>query len=76
MSDESAIERRLHSLVAPIVADLNLDLYDLDFAGGVLRITVDTPPGSAGGVDVDTLAQCTRLVSRELDHSEIGRAHV
>ena len=70
MSEESAIERRLHSLIDPIVDDLKLDLYDLDYAGGVLKVTVDTPPGSPGGVDVDTLAQCTRLISRELDHSD------
>ena len=70
MSDGSAIERRLHELVAPIVADLRLDLYDLEFAGGTLRVTVDTPPGSAGGVDVDALSQCTRLISRELDHTD------
>ncbi len=70
MSEESAIERRLHALIDPIVADLALDLYDLDYAGGVLKVTVDTPPGSPGGIDVDTLAQCTRLISRELDHSD------
>ena len=70
MNEASALERRLHELVAPIVSDLQLDLYDLEFAGGVLRITVDTPPGSPGGVDVDALAQCTRLVSRELDHTD------
>jgi len=70
MSEVSALERRLHELVAPIVADLQLDLYDLEYAGGVLRITIDTPPGSPGGVDVDSLSQCTRLVSRELDHTD------
>jgi ribosome maturation factor RimP len=70
MSEPSAIERRLHELVAPIVADLQLDLYDLEYSGGVFRITIDTPPGSPGGVDVDALAQCTRLVSRELDHTD------
>lgn len=70
MSEESALERRLHSLVAPIVSDLGLELYDLDYAGGVLKVTIDTLPGSPGGVDVDTLAQCTRLVSRELDHTD------
>lgn len=70
MNEASALERRLLELVAPIVTDLHLDLYDLEFAGGVLRITVDTPPGSPGGVDVDALAQCTRLVSRELDHTD------
>lgn len=70
MSEASALERRLHELIAPIVADLQLDLYDLEYAGGVLRVTIDTPPGSPGGVDVDTLSQCTRLVSRELDHTD------
>ncbi|MFM8648389.1 MAG: ribosome maturation factor RimP [Actinomycetota bacterium] len=75
MSEESAIERRLHSLIDPIVADLALDLYDLDYAGGVLKVTVDTPPGSPGGIDVDTLAQCTRLISRELDHSDPISGH-
>lgn len=70
MSEESALERRLHTLVTPIVSDLGLELYDLDYAGGILKVTVDTPPGSPGGVDVDTLAQCTRLVSRELDHTD------
>jgi ribosome maturation factor RimP len=70
MTETSALERRLHELVAPIVADLQLDLYDLEYAGGVLRITIDTPPGSPSGVDVDALAQCTRLVSRELDHTD------
>jgi ribosome maturation factor RimP len=75
MSDGSAIERRLHELVSPIVADLQLDLYDLEFAGGTLKITVDTPPGSPGGVDVDALSQCTRLVSRELDHTDPSPGH-
>jgi ribosome maturation factor RimP len=70
MSEQNAIERRLHTLIDPIIADLKLDLYDLDYAGGVLKVTVDTPPGSPGGIDVDTLAQCTRLISRELDHSD------
>ena len=59
---------RVTALVAPIVGDLGLDLYDLEFAGGTLKITVDTHPGSPGGVDVDQLSRVTRLVSRELDH--------
>jgi len=69
-NSESVLVRRLHELVSPIVADLGLDLYDLEFGAGLLKITIDTPPGSPGGVDVDALAQCTRLVSRELDHSD------
>jgi len=69
-NSESVLVRRLHDLVSPIVADLGLDLYDLEFGAGLLKITIDTPPGSPGGVDVDSLSQCTRLVSRELDHSD------
>ncbi len=69
MADNSIVTR-IQDLVSPIVSDLGLELYDLEFAGGSLRITVDTPPGSPGGVDVDQLARCTRLVSRELDHED------
>lgn len=68
MTGDSPLVTRLIDVVLPIVSDLGLDLYDLEFSGGLLRITVDTPPGSPGGVDVDQLSRVTRLVSRELDH--------
>jgi ribosome maturation factor RimP len=68
MTGDSPLVSRLTDVVLPIVSDLGLDLYDLEFSGGLLRITVDTPPGSPGGVDVDQLSRVTRLVSRELDH--------
>jgi ribosome maturation factor RimP len=67
---DSPVVERVRSLVAPIVADLKLDLYDVEQRGGTLRITVDTPVGASGGVDLDTLALATRLVSRELDHAD------
>lgn len=68
-SDGAVIER-VRSLVEPIASDLSLDLYDVEQRGGTIRITLDTPPGSQGGVDLDTLALATRLVSRELDHED------
>jgi len=68
MTGDSPLVSRLTDVVLPIVSDLGLELYDLEFSGGLLRITVDTPPGSSGGVDVDQLSRVTRLVSRELDH--------
>lgn len=68
MTGDNPLVARLTDVVLPIVSDLGLDLYDLEFSGGMLRITVDTPPGSSGGVDVDQLSRVTRLVSRELDH--------
>jgi len=67
--DHPVVDRVL-TLIQPIVDDLGLDLYDLEFGGGVLKITVDTPPGSPGGIDVDQLSRVTRLVSREFDHAD------
>src|SRR5262245_45811835 len=61
----STIER-VTELVAPILADFGLELYDLEHTGGVLKVTVDR----AGGVDLDALAAVTRNVSRELDHAD------
>ena len=42
MSDTSTLKKVVR-LVAPIVSDLHLDLYDLEFRGGTLRVTIDTP---------------------------------
>ncbi|MBI4883820.1 MAG: ribosome maturation factor RimP [Actinobacteria bacterium] len=69
MSEPQTIER-VRALVAPIIADLKLDLYDLEFRGGTLRITIDTPAGSTAGVDLDTIALATRLIGREFDHHD------
>jgi ribosome maturation factor RimP len=57
-------------MVSPILDDLNLELYDLEFAGGVLKVTIDTPPGSPSGVDIDQISLVTRTLGRELDHNE------
>ena len=69
MSDRPVIER-VRSIVAPIASDLDLDLYDVEQRGGTMRVALDTPPGSEGGVDLDKLALATRLISRELDHQD------
>lgn len=58
------------AMVNPILADLGLELYDLEFSGGVLRVTIDTPPGSPAGVDIDAISLVSRLLGRELDHDE------
>jgi ribosome maturation factor RimP len=58
---------RVRLLVAPIAADLGLDVYDLEHRGGTVRLTLDTPAGSDSGVTLDQLALATRLVSKELD---------
>mgnify|MGYP003344427346 FL=1 len=72
---ESAAVQRVRELVMPIVTDLHLDLYDLEFKGGVLRVTIDTPPGSPGGVDLEAISLATRLISRDLDHHDPMPGH-
>jgi len=67
---QSPVLDRVHLLVDPIVADLGLDLYDLEFVGGILKVVVDTPPLSDGGVTLETIALITRLVSRDLEHND------
>ncbi len=74
MSDNGTIDK-VRTLVAPIIADLHLDLYDLEFRGGTLRVTLDTPVGSVGGVNLDTIALATRLIGRELDHHDPVPGH-
>ncbi len=73
---ESAVLMRISEIVAPIVSDLGLDLYDLEFVSGTVRVVVDTKPGLIGengkpaGVDLEQIGLLTRLVSREFDHAE------
>lgn len=74
-TSDNATMQRVRALVAPIVADLKLDLYDLEFRGGTLRVTIDTPPGSEGGVTLENIALATRLISRELDHDDPMPGH-
>lgn len=62
---------RVRELVEPVVADLGAFLYDLEFAGGVLRITVDRD----GGIDIDAIGAITRAVSRLLDEQDPIAGH-
>ena len=61
---------RVRALVEPIASDLDLDLYDIERRGGTVRVTLDTPPGSDGGITLDNLSLATRLISREIDHDD------
>ena len=82
MTETGSLDR-IRALVAPIVADLKLDLYDIEFRGGVLRITVDKLPSempsempsdegadTAGGVGIDEISLATRLIGRDFDHHD------
>ena len=72
---DSPVLAQFRELVAPIASDLGLDLYDVEQRGGTLRVTLDTPAGSPGGVTLDDLALASRLVSRELDHHDPVPGH-
>lgn len=57
---------RVRLLVEPLVADADVSLYDLEYAGGVLRITVTKD----GGVDIGTIGKLTRKISNMLDEED------
>jgi ribosome maturation factor RimP len=57
---------RVREIVEPLVASADLELYDLDMAGGVLQILVDAP----GGADIDAISRLARTVSRALDEHD------
>lgn len=66
----SPVADAIAALVGPIVRDLELEIYDLEFSGGVVRVEVDTPTGQESGVSLDKIALITRLLGRELDHND------
>lgn len=57
----------LEGVVAPLVEARGLDLFDLELAGGILRVSVDRPGGS---VAMDEVAALTREISRALDERD------
>jgi ribosome maturation factor RimP len=69
MSAATEIDR-VRALVEPIVADLRLDLYDVERRGGTIRVTLDAAPDGAEPLTLDNIALATRLISRELDHAD------
>ena len=66
---------RVSVLILPIVTDLGLELYDVEYQGGILRVVVDTPTGGPAGVNMESIALITRLISREFDHSDPVPGH-
>lgn len=54
---------QVRTLVMPLLDERDVELYDVEMAGGVLRILVDR----AGGIDLETISALSRLVSGVLD---------
>jgi ribosome maturation factor RimP len=64
-----AVIDRVTGIVMPLVSSLDLELYDIEHAGPVLRISVDKPsdPNGVGSAD---LARLTRMISSALDEAD------
>ena len=58
---------RVSSFVAPLCDRVGVELLDVEYEGGVLRLVVDHPEG----VGMDAIAGVTREVSRALDHEDL-----
>lgn len=57
------IEDRVHDVVDPIIEELGLELVDLVYGGGRLKITIDHPDG----LGTEKLTKATRTISHEMD---------
>lgn len=71
LHEEVSVSDRLETIrteVEPVVAPLDLSVYDVVLAGGVLRLVLDRP----GGVDLDSLESASRLVGPLVDEVVSG----
>jgi ribosome maturation factor RimP len=57
---------RVRAVVAPLIDAADLEIYDIELAGGVLQILVDRP----GGADIDAISKVARAISRALDEHD------
>lgn len=70
------VQDRVHELLAPIVATLRVELLDVEFTGGTLRVTIDAVDraeavgDTEAGVTTETLAEVNRLISPVLDQHD------
>ena len=62
----ASVVERVREIVAPLLAARGLFVDDVEHKGSALRITVDRE----GGVDLDAIAEATRVVSRALDEDD------
>ena len=57
---------RLRMLVVPLLEGTDAEIYDIEFTGGVLKITLDR----VGGIDMGEIGRFTRAVSRMIDETD------
>ncbi len=61
-----AVTGRIDAIAAPLCERIGVELVDVEYEGGVLRLVIDHPDG----VGMDAIAGVTREVSRALDHED------
>ena len=61
-----AVTDRIDALAAPLCDRIGVELVDVEYEGGVVRLVVDQPEG----VGMDAIASLPREVSRALDHED------
>jgi ribosome maturation factor RimP len=57
---------RIRILVAPVLDEHEVELYDLELTGGILKVTLDRP----GGIDIGAVGKVTRAISHLLDEAD------
>lgn len=64
--------QRLEDIIIPIVTELGLELFDLEFTSSNVRVTIDKTPvdGAPGVIDLGDITAVTRAVSRALDEHD------
>ena len=62
-----SVDQRVRDLVAPLLGDPGLELFDVEYAGGILRVMIDRP----GGLDIADISSVTRQLSALLDEHDI-----
>lgn len=64
--------QRLDDIISPIVTELGLELFDLEFSSSTVRVTIDKAPvdGVPGVIDLGDITAVTRAVSRALDEHD------
>ncbi|MCY3925232.1 MAG: ribosome maturation factor RimP [bacterium] len=62
----TAVETRVRSLAAPLLAPLGVELDDVQWGGGRLRVVVE----AGGGIDSETLVAASRALSAALDDAD------
>ncbi len=62
-----AVTERVRELAAPLAEAASVELYDVEHAGGVVRVLVD----SDEGIDLDKIAKLSRALGRVLDDHDV-----